>query len=136
MIPAHIAKEYLHLREWLDWAATIVARGESAYRGDRILQEAGDALMMKIGEAANRLDRWGIAAPAGITWSAVVSNRNLLIHRYDDVDRAITWATLTTSLPGLAVALQDRIDEAEAQLVSGEQVEAADVLKKAPFGAQ
>jgi hypothetical protein len=51
------AKELLHIRGWLQRVETIVGRGESAYLDDDLLQEAGDSLMMKLGEAANRRAR-------------------------------------------------------------------------------
>ena len=50
-----VAKEFLHVRDWLDRAGDIVSRGEDAYAADGLLQEAGDSLMMKLGEAAGRL---------------------------------------------------------------------------------
>ncbi len=87
------AKEYLHLRDWLTKAEQVVRAGREVYGSDDLLQEAGDSLMMKIGEAANRLDRAGVPSPEGITWARVVANRNWLIHQYDQVDREITWAT-------------------------------------------
>jgi hypothetical protein len=59
------AKEFLHLRDWLYRAQGIVEAGKSAYDGDELRQEAGDSLMMKIGEAANRLSRAGVASPEG-----------------------------------------------------------------------
>lgn len=46
-----IAKELLHIRDWLDRVQVIVAGGRQAYDDDVMLQEAGDSLMMKIGEA-------------------------------------------------------------------------------------
>jgi hypothetical protein len=49
------AKDLLHLRDWLDRAHEIVDRGRDVYLRDDLLQEAGDSLMMKLGEASNRL---------------------------------------------------------------------------------
>ena len=51
------AKELLHIQGWLSRVADIVECGQRAYLDDAILQEAGDSLMMKLGEAANRLSR-------------------------------------------------------------------------------
>ncbi|MEP7331291.1 MAG: hypothetical protein ABI692_04290 [Terracoccus sp.] len=67
-------KEYLHLRDGLTKALLIVSSGREEYDRNELLQEAGDSLMMKIGEAANRLGRAGEPAPAGLTWARVVSN--------------------------------------------------------------
>ena len=50
-----VAKELLHIQRWLSVAATIVVKGKGAYDSDVIAQEAGDSLMIKIGEAAKTL---------------------------------------------------------------------------------
>jgi hypothetical protein len=47
------AKELLHIRGWLERVEEIVGRGKQNYLSDDLLQEAGDALMMKLGEAAS-----------------------------------------------------------------------------------
>lgn len=59
------AKELLHIQGWLDRVDEIVERGKDAYLADHLLQEAGDSLMMKLGEAANRLSRLAVLAPDG-----------------------------------------------------------------------
>lgn len=46
------AKELLHIRGWLRHVDEIRARGRGAYLDDAMLQEAGDSLMMKLGEAS------------------------------------------------------------------------------------
>ena len=106
------AKEYFHIRAWLDRAAEIVRAGQEAYEANELLQEAGDSLMMKLGEAATRLSRLGIAAPDGIEWADAIGNRNWLIHQYDMIDRDITWATLEQDLPAWSTALASAFDEA------------------------
>lgn len=45
------AKELVHIRGWLERVDEITQRGERAYLTDALLQEAGDSLMMKLGEA-------------------------------------------------------------------------------------
>lgn len=92
-----VAKEFLHLRDWLDKAAEIVSRGEDTYDSDGLLQEAGDSLMMKLGEAAGRLARANVEPPRGVVWADAVANRNWLIHQYDQIDRRLTWVTLAAT---------------------------------------
>jgi len=53
------AKELLHIKGWLHRVDEIVERGRDPYLADDLLQEAGDSLMMKLGEEANRLSRLG-----------------------------------------------------------------------------
>ena len=48
-------------------------------RSDALLQEAGDSLMMKLGEAANRLSRLGVLPPDGVEWALAVADRNFTI---------------------------------------------------------
>lgn len=93
-------------------------RGKDAYLADDLLQEAGDSLMMKIGEASNRLSRAGTAGPEGVEWTDAVANRNWLIHQYDRVDRQLTWVTLSRDLAAWRTALADTVAAAEAYLTS------------------
>jgi uncharacterized protein with HEPN domain len=110
------AKDLIHLRDWLDRAHEIVDRGKEAYLRDDLLQEAGDSLMMKLGEASNRLSRAGFPGPRGQTWQDAIANRNWLIHQYDEIDREITWTTLARDLPRWREALASAFESAEAVL--------------------
>ncbi|MGO1317172.1 MAG: HepT-like ribonuclease domain-containing protein [Cellulomonadaceae bacterium] len=111
-----VAKEFLHIDAWLTQVDEIARRGQTDYLSDNMLQEAGDSLMMKLGEAANRLSRLGVAATEGVEWALVVANRNFIIHQYDHIDREQTWLTLSVDLPALHLALQPRITAAAACL--------------------
>jgi len=113
-----VAKEYLHLRDWLALAQEIVDAGEQAYLATPLSQEAGDSIMMKVGEAAGRLARAGIEPPLGVEWSDAIANRNWVIHQYDEIDRLITWNTLSRAIPAWRSALTSRFAEAEAVLAA------------------
>ncbi len=110
------AKELLHIHAWLTRGQEIVARGKAAYLADDLLQEAGDSLMMKVGEAANRLSRLGLLAPEGVDWALAVANRNFIIHQYDEINRDFTWETLSRDLPRWHESLQALIGQAVALL--------------------
>ena len=62
------AKELLHIKGWLHRVDEIIERGRDPYLANDLLQEAGDSLMMKLGEEANRLSRLGVLAPDGVEW--------------------------------------------------------------------
>lgn len=87
------AKELLHIQGWLERVDEIGVRGKAEYLADGLLQEAGDSLMMKLGEAANRLSKLDLLAPDGVDWALAVANRNSLIHQYDEINRELTWLT-------------------------------------------
>ncbi|MFN8106872.1 MAG: HepT-like ribonuclease domain-containing protein [Nocardioidaceae bacterium] len=92
------AKELLHIQTWLARIEEIAHRGKGAYLADALLQEAGDSLMMKLGEAANRLSKLGVLPPEGVEWAIAVANRNFIIHQYDSLNREITWLTVSVDL--------------------------------------
>jgi uncharacterized protein with HEPN domain len=112
------AKELLHIRGWLTRAEEIVARGKAAYLADDLLQEAGDSLMMKLGEAAGRLSKLDVLAPDGVDWALAIANRNFIIHRYDEIDRQQTWLTLSADLPAWRASLDLLGTQAETALTA------------------
>lgn len=110
-----LAKELLHVDIWLTHAGEIVRHGKGKYLSDAILQEAGDSLMMKLGEAAGRLSRWGAPAPGDVDWVLAIANRNFIIHQYDAIDREQTWLTLSVDFPAWHIWLRPQIAEAKAE---------------------
>ena len=110
------AKELLHLRAWLEHVGHIANRGKSVYLADALLQEAGDSLMMKLGEASKRLSQLGILAPGGVDWTLAIANRNFIVHQYDEIDRSMTWETLSRDLPAWNASLQPLFEAAQAAL--------------------
>lgn len=112
------AKELLHIQGWLDRVDEILAKGKDAYLADALLQEAGDSLMMKLGEAAGRLAKLDVLPPDGVRWATAIANRNFLIHQYDEIDREITWATLSVNLPEWKAALAGLFIKAAARIAA------------------
>lgn len=111
-----VAKELLHIQRWCGIAALIVARGKDEYDTDEVAQEAGDSLMIKIGEAAKTLAARGLGAPGGVSWSAAAKNREKLAHHYSTVDREVTWRTLSVALPAWEAALTPLFSQASTTL--------------------
>lgn len=93
-----------------------MAKGHDAYAADEIAQEAGDSLMIKIGEAAKTLAAHGLEAPDGVSWSDAAKNREKLAHHYSITDREVTWQTLSVSLPAWEDALAPLFAQASATL--------------------
>jgi uncharacterized protein with HEPN domain len=40
----------------------------------------------------------GIEPPNSVVWADAVANRNWVIHQYDEIDREVTWNTLSISV--------------------------------------
>lgn len=99
---------------WLALVDEIVERGKGAYLGDDLLQETGDSLMMKLGEAAKRLSRLDVLAQNRVDWMLAVAHRNFIIHQYDEINRESTWLTLSRDLPEWKRSLETLLDAADA----------------------
>lgn len=111
-----VAKELIHIEHWLELAEQIVQRGKSAYERDELVQEAGDAIMIKLGEAAKTLAARGVQEPPGVRWSDAARNREKLVHHYAVTDRQLTWQALAVSLPAWKAALAPLFLEAQQAL--------------------
>jgi len=111
-----VAYELIHLSAWFQRIEELTAHGRDQYLSDALMMEAGDSLLMKIGESINRISKMEFPAPAGITWADAISNRNWLIHEYDNIDRFVTWQTLTHSIPELKVALEPSCELASRKI--------------------
>ncbi|UYM05475.1 HepT-like ribonuclease domain-containing protein [Solicola gregarius] len=68
--------------------------------------------MMKLGEAANRLAKLGVLAPDGVDWALAIANRNFIIHQYDEIDRELTWLTLSVDLADWRQSLRELFEQA------------------------
>ncbi len=120
MTDIRAAKELLHIDGWFGRSKEIVGRGKQSYLADGMLQEAGDSLMMKLGEAAGRLARLEVLAPDGVEWALAVANRNFIIHQYDQINRELTWLTLSVDLPAWHMSLTPMIEKARAAVQSAD----------------
>ena len=86
-------------------AAEIVARGRQAWDGDRLLRLAGEAIISRIGDAANKLSDNIRAAMPAVPWDDIRANRVLVAHIYHRIDYGILWETLRQDVPRLAAEL-------------------------------
>ena len=75
--------------------------------------------MMKLGEAANRLSRLEVLAPDGADWDLAVASRNFLIHQYDEINRKLTWLTLSVDLPAWNESLHRLFEAASVSIEEG-----------------
>lgn len=55
-------------------------------------------------------------APDGVEWTLAVANRNFIIHQYDEINRVMTWQTLSVDLPAGHSSLRPLFADANASL--------------------
>jgi uncharacterized protein with HEPN domain len=87
-------------------AREIVGRGKEAWERDFLLKLAGEAVIGRIGDAANRLpDRVKTAVP-DVSWDDIRDIRILVDHIYHRIDYEALWTTLERDVPHLLEQLR------------------------------
>lgn len=107
-----------HLWDALDAAskslAAVTDLGREEYLNDWIRRAAVERQIEIIGEALNRVRRDDAATADRIPdIYAIIATRNVIIHRYADVDHERVWAMLSDDIPVLIATLSSLLDEAD-----------------------
>ena len=78
---------------------------------DLMLTLACIRLLEVIGEAASQVTAEFRARYPDVPWNQMIGMRNRLIHAYFDINLDVLWETLADSLPSLAPALEDLLQQ-------------------------
>jgi len=109
-------RDRVYLLDIMSAAKVAVSHMGSMTRGEFIAdircQDAVIRRIMIIGEAANRVSM-ETRAELPLHWGDMVGMRNLLIHKYDDIDMAVVWKTVKEDLPPLIAELEKILPSAE-----------------------
>jgi uncharacterized protein with HEPN domain len=87
-------------------AREIVERGRDAWDGDRLLRLAGEAVIGRIADAANRLPDTVKTEVPDVSWDDIRDIRILVDHIYHRIDYAALWTTLEEDVPQLVDRLR------------------------------
>jgi uncharacterized protein with HEPN domain len=90
------------LIRFTDTASRLVARGKNVYDSDEAVRLAAEAILHKIGEAVARLPDEFVAAHPDVAWRSMKATRNIVAHKYEQVDYEIIWNALAHRLPAEA----------------------------------
>ena len=72
--------------------------------------------MMKLGRPRTGCRGSMCSPPNGVEWALAVANRNFILHQYDQINRELTWLTLSVDLPAWRKSLAGLVDQARAAL--------------------
>jgi uncharacterized protein with HEPN domain len=89
------------ITDFAGMAGRLVARGRDNYDQDELVQLAGEAVIHRLGEAVARLPDTFISDFPGLRLKAFKGMRNVIAHRYHQVDHEILWQTLAVDIPRL-----------------------------------
>jgi uncharacterized protein with HEPN domain len=84
----------------------IAGRSYQDYLCDRMFRGAVERHLEIIGEAAGKVSKVFRDAHPEIPWRAIVGQRNVLAHEYDEVRHEALWGIATRRIPELIAALR------------------------------
>lgn len=76
------------------------------YQASILIQSAVERQLEILGEAAGRVSDAFRQAHPEIDWRRTVGLRNIIIHRYDEIQQDILWNIITTELTTLLTQLE------------------------------
>ena len=76
------------------------------YQASILIQSAVERQLEILGEAAGRVSDGLRQTHPEIDWRRTVGLRNIIIHRYDEIQQDIIWSIITTELATLLTQLQ------------------------------
>lgn len=97
------------LIRFADTASRIIARGKDIYDSDEVVRLAAEAILHKVGEAVARLPDEFVAAHPDVAWRSMKATRNIVAHKYDQIDYEIIWNALVHRLPVEAARIREII---------------------------
>ena len=91
-------------------ARTLEGVGLEQYLGSENTQLIIERRMEILGEAARRISKTFCDAHPEIPWRQLISQRNLIIHEYDEVDSDRIYHMAISYIPGLIQTLKAILD--------------------------
>jgi uncharacterized protein with HEPN domain len=79
---------------------------EQDFLDSRLIRRAVERNFEILGEAAGRISFDFREAHSEIDWRRIVGLRNIIIHRYEEVDPVVLWAIVVDVLPTLLTQIE------------------------------
>jgi len=86
-------------------------RGKDAFENDELIQNWIVRHLQIIGEASSRLSDELRNSHTEIQWSKIIGMRNILVHDYFGIDKAVVWAAVENEIPILKTHIEKIIDK-------------------------
>jgi uncharacterized protein with HEPN domain len=89
------------------------SRGRQAFEGDELIQNWIVHHLQIIGEALRSISEDFRREHNDIPWKETIGMRNILVHRYFDLDTDLVWKAVMRDLPDLKEKVKAALDEEE-----------------------
>ena len=100
----------LDIQEAIERIERYAARGKQAFDRDELVQTWIVHHLQILGEAARGLSEGIQERAPQVPWSQIIGMRNILVHDYFGVDKAVVWSAVERDLPVLEKQIQDLLD--------------------------
>ena len=107
------------IEEAAEAARELIGRGKDAWEDDRLLRLAGEAVIGRIADAANRLPDEVKQSVPDVAWDDIRDIRILVDHIYHRIDYEALWKTLGEDVPLLLGAVAAMEEDAVIVRLSG-----------------
>jgi len=77
------------------------------YLNSVLVQSAVERQLEILGEAAGRISPDFRSTDSDINWRRIIGLRNILIHRYDDIQQQVVWEVVVSNLVPLRTQLEE-----------------------------
>lgn len=91
----------LDIKEAVERIERYAVQGRSAFDRDELIQNWTVHHLLLIGEAAAALSSEFRGRHGEVAWTRIIGMRNILVHRYFDVDVDVVWAVVERDLAPL-----------------------------------
>ncbi len=85
--------------------------GKSAFDQERLLQDGVVHQIVIIGEAVRAISPELRKQNSNLPWAEIVAMRNLLVHRYYEVNLEIVWLVVEQDLPDIKEKIESILQE-------------------------
>lgn len=89
------------------------SKGRQAFEEDELIQNWIVHHLQIIGEALRSISEDFRREHNDIPWRETIGMRNILVHRYFDLDTDLVWKAVTRDLPDLKEKVKAALDEGE-----------------------
>ena len=77
------------------------------YLNSVLIQSAVERQLEILGEAAGRISSDFRSTHSDINWRGIIGLRNILIHRYDDIQQQVVWEVVVSNVVPLRSQLEE-----------------------------
>jgi uncharacterized protein with HEPN domain len=94
-------RRHIDIQEAIEHIEAYAPHGQEAFGREALIQVWMLHYLQIIGEAARGLSEDFKRQHPEVQWDGIIGMRNVLVHRYFGIDKAVVWQVVQTGIPDL-----------------------------------